>query len=386
MPVNSEFNIDPYIPCFIYQLEGKIIWASDAALKLIPALDTAVISEAWLKTIHQHPLGESFSLQIDDQLTIWVKNDQLADGNFLIVFLDFSERWQFEQDIHATSEELAEGLEQAEIYKDKFDEQSQNLIAILEKLTEANDVIIHHTERITKELEMASRLQTNMLPKEFPFSNHYKIASHYKPSQHLGGDFFDVIKISSSQMLVVIADVSGHGVSSSLITAMFKMTFQFYSSRVSSPAELFIRLNADLNENIDGNFVTSFCCLLDMDKNELTFANAGHPKMNLLSPGQSMQYLESTGMMLGLFDMFDIEERTVPFTKGDKLFLYTDGIVEAENLKNELYNSPRLDSALSKTFELMPEETCHYIFNDLVRFTQNRPFEDDVTMLCISRI
>lgn len=334
----------------------------------------------------RNPSGQPFLWKLEEMgLYLWGQYQKLDEDTFLVFFIDFKQRFQYEQDIQETSDELANSLVVAEQYKDKFDEQSEKLITILDKLMGANEVIIQHNDRITKELEMASRLQVNLLPKKFPFQAHFAFASKYQPSLHLGGDFFDGVQISDHEMMIVVADVSGHGVSSSLITTMFKMVFHSNAAISKMPDALLKRINIELIDNLDGNFITLFVALIDTRKDEIIFSNAGHPPIMLLRNDGRIEFLRSNGMLLGLFEEAQFGKTSIPFCSHDTLLLYTDGIIESSNIKSEFYASPRLESILLSCLNTDVEKTCQTIYQDLIRFTQNKPFEDDISLVVIEK-
>ncbi|MBP7460230.1 MAG: serine/threonine-protein phosphatase [Candidatus Delongbacteria bacterium] len=374
------------IPTIRFDSSGTIIRVSPALARFYPALNADRLKPEHLELILKNPVDQPFLLKLEAMdLVLWSQYRKLDPKTYLLYCIDFKKRYEYEQTLQETCDELENSLIESEQYKDKFDEQSEKLIKTLDKLMDANEVIIQHNERITKELEMASKLQINLLPKKFPFQSHFSFGSKYQASLHLGGDFFDVDQISEHEMMIVIADVSGHGVSSSLITTMFKMVFHSYAAGNREPDHLLKRLNSELIENLDGNFITLWVALIDNRDDEVVFSNAGHPPILLLRQDGSLEFLRSNGMMMGLFEDAQFGSSRIAFHRGDKLLLYTDGVVESTNSKMELYSSQRLEAVFQNCLALNAEQCCQTIYQDVIRFTQNKPFEDDISILVIAK-
>jgi len=327
----------------------------------------------------------TFKIDIDSN-SLWMNYKALENNNILIAFLDFTERALYEKDLIETTDELANALEEAEVFKEKYEEQSDKLVNTLDKLLEANETIIKYSEKIDRELRMASKLQKNLLPKEFIYNDFFKFNFKYQPSSHIGGDFFDIYPINDDEFFFIIADVSGHGVSASLVTAMFKMMFMYHANKTTSVAEMFFYLNNNLCGNIDNNFITAFLMKVNLKKAEIIYSNAAHPDGLILHNDNTVEHLKSNGTMLGLFENFEYSEHSASLDKGECIFLYTDGIPEAANPQNskELFSIKRIEDIIlnnpcdCRLLDMIVESAREFIGN-------NASFDDDITLIGLHR-
>jgi len=231
---------------------------------------------------------------------------------------------------------------------------------------------------IHQELELARRMQLSILPGPFPPSNSFRVAARYLPMTSVAGDLYDFLLAGDRRTGLFIADVSGHGVPAALIASMVKMAAISQRALAAHPAQLLTGMNAALCGNTQGQFVTAAYVYLDADAQELRYAAAGHPAMLLLRNGKVSEVAEN-GLLLAVSDLEAYSEKTLPLQPGDRLLLYTDGLIEARNAKGELFGEDALSAALSTTADLMPDEAA----DRLIAAAQNwaKSQDDDLTVL-----
>jgi phosphoserine phosphatase RsbU/P len=231
---------------------------------------------------------------------------------------------------------------------------------------------------IQQELNVARRIQLSILPATFSASEHFTVAARYVPMTSVAGDFYEFIYTGSATLGLLIADVSGHGVPAALIASMVKVAIQSQRHHIANPDLLLAGVNEALCGNTQNQFVTAAYVHLDEGRSELCYAAAGHPPMLLLRKGQ-VSRIEENGLMLALFPSAIYTSTKYRLLNGDRLVLYTDGIIEAADANNEEFGHERLGSLLQTTVHLNAEETADLI-QDTVRGWSSRQ-EDDLTVL-----
>jgi len=231
---------------------------------------------------------------------------------------------------------------------------------------------------IQKELEVARRIQLSILPAEFPVSRNFRVAARYVPMTSVAGDFYDFLTASDTQAGLLIADVSGHGVPAALIASMVKLAATSQRVHAADPALLLSGMNAALCGNTQNQFVTAAYVHLDSEAGELRYSAAGHPPMLLLR-NQKTSRIEENGLMLAAFDFAAYTNTAQPLSRGDRLLLYTDGIVEAANAAGDFFGTEALMAEMQKTARLSPGEAADAIVASIRRWSATQ--DDDWTVL-----
>jgi sigma-B regulation protein RsbU (phosphoserine phosphatase) len=231
---------------------------------------------------------------------------------------------------------------------------------------------------IQSELELARRMQLSILPSAFPASTAFHVAARYIPMTSVAGDLYDFLVVGDRQAGLLIADVSGHGIPAALIASMVKMAAISQRSLAAHPAQLLTGMNAALCGNTQGQFVTAAYVYLDADEKQLRYAAAGHPAMLLLRNG-SVSEVAKNGLLLAASGLEIYSEKTLPLQPGDRLLLYTDGLVEARNAKGELFGEDALSEALRAAATLTPDEAADHLIAAAQQWAKSQ--EDDLTVL-----
>lgn len=231
---------------------------------------------------------------------------------------------------------------------------------------------------LQKELEVAKRIQLSILPAAFPPSAHFQVAARYVPMTSVAGDFYDFFVPQDGKAGLLIADVSGHGVPAALIASMVKVAATSQREHAAHPAKLLAGMNATLCGNTQGQFVTAAYVHLDAHNEELRYAAAGHLPMLLVRNGQVIA-IEENGLVLALFDHADYSAMSQRLEIGDRLLLYTDGIVEAEDASQEQFGHARLCELLLQSMNHSPAETADLILDHVEQWSVSQ--DDDRTLL-----
>jgi sigma-B regulation protein RsbU (phosphoserine phosphatase) len=236
----------------------------------------------------------------------------------------------------------------------------------------------HQFSEIQKELEIARRIQTSILPQAYPESDHFTVAARYVPMASVAGDFYDFLITNPQQAGLLIADVSGHGVPAALIASMVKLAATSQRANAADPATLLSGMNMVLHGNTQEQFVTAAYVYLDAVSSTLRYSAAAHPPMLLLRAGNVVELTEN-GLMLAAFSFATYSTAEYPLEPGDRLVLYTDGLLEAANATGEEFGPLRLSALLKDGARLNPEAAADHIVSSLQTWSKSQ--NDDLTVL-----
>lgn len=231
---------------------------------------------------------------------------------------------------------------------------------------------------IRKELEIAQRIQSSILPLSFPTSKSFHVVARYYPMSAVAGDFYDFILGSDHEAGLFIADVSGHGVPAALIASMVKLAATTHRADAANPSCLLHGMNAILCGNTHSQFVTAAYVYLNAATQELRYSAAAHPPMLLLRNGEIVEICEN-GLMLAAFSFATYTTVSHPIRSGDRIVLYTDGLLEAADIRQEEFGSQRLHSLVRKTANLPQAEAADYIISSIQHWSAAQ--NDDLTLL-----
>lgn len=283
----------------------------------------------------------------------------------------------------------------ARLSRNQFEEAARNnrklygeLLNVAYKKTTS---LVREQARLHSELEIAARIQTGLLRRDFrELEEHMglRVWASMEPAKEVGGDFYDIFPAAPGKACIVIADVSGKGVPAALFMAMAKTHIKNYASLDMPLEELAFRVNNQLCEdNPEEMFVTAFIGMLELEQGLLTFVNAGHNHPYIsLGAGSFHQAACHSDFVLGLWENMNYREQKLELGKEGKIFLYTDGVTEAEDPREELFGEPRLKAVLDLcTPDEDPEGIIRRVSKAVKTFSVERGAvqTDDITMLCV---
>lgn len=238
-------------------------------------------------------------------------------------------------------------------------------------------------EKIQSELQVAHNIQMSMIPKIFPAFPERKdldMAAMLVPAKEVGGDLYDFF-IREERLYFCVGDVSGKGVPASLVMAVTRSLFRSLAGRETSPTQIVSQMNTSMSDMNESNmFVTFFCGVLDMKTGHLEYCNAGHNAPLIFTDKIDMVPVMAN-LPLGIMKEFDFQQQSIDLHHDDALFLYTDGVTEAENINHELFGDERLEEVMHT--RRTAQEHLEAVRDAITAFVGEAPQSDDITLLFI---
>ncbi len=265
-----------------------------------------------------------------------------------------------------------------------IDQMEEKIQDYVDHITE----ITAERERMGAELSLATRIQEDMLPNEFPAypdRKEFDIYASMTPAKEVGGDFYDFFLIDDTHLGVVIADVSGKGIPAALFMMVSKIMIKNQAMTGAGPAKILETVNDQIcANNREEMFVTVWLGILDTETGILTASNAGHEYPMVMADGTGFEILKDRhGFVIGGMPGLKYTEYEIRMEKDSKVFVYTDGLAEAQNAENEFYSAERAVEGLNICRHGNPEFIVKWMARSVDRFVAEAPQFDDLTMLCL---
>lgn len=234
-----------------------------------------------------------------------------------------------------------------------------------------------------QESEYALDIQRGLLPREVPQVPGFTIAGAWQPARTVGGDYYDVFKLSENELALVVADVSGKGMPAALMMSNLQATAKAYATSDSSPKGLCDKVNRAICNSITSEkFITFFYAVLDAEGHRLTYTNAGHNPPLMARQDGSCLRLETGGAVLGIFRDADYEQASVELWPGDRLVMFTDGITEAADSNGQEFGEERLMALLREQPAATAADLRDAIMQEVTEFCRG-DFADDATLVTL---
>ena len=242
-------------------------------------------------------------------------------------------------------------------------------------------------ERLEEEIRLAREIQERLLPRSLPCFPGLQMAAIALPSREVAGDYYDVLKLSSEQLLVAIADVTGKGVPAALLMANLQASLRALVTCQHDLRAATAKINEIMCENTDSSHFITFCWGIFERKDSLfRYVNAGHNPPYFIKADGRVKQLQKGGLLLGVLPGVSYEEGHEPFHVQDVLVLYTDGVTEAMNEAGEEYGEERFLKVLLQHRQETAEDILHAVIKDVRRFTGEAPLSDDLTLVVLKRV
>lgn len=241
--------------------------------------------------------------------------------------------------------------------------------------------------RLERDLENARHIQQSLLPKSIPEINRLELSGVTIPAQHVGGDYYDFIKLSDTKLFIVVGDVSGKGLSAALYISKLQTMIRMYCSEERSPKEILVEINKRLFAEMERNyFITVSLALIDSSEGKVRFCRAGHPHALLINDGKC-EKIKPVGIGLGLNkgEVFDasLEETEITLEPGSLLAVYSDGISEAMNSKQQEFGEENIITILKQNAESSLETIQTKILDGVTDFCNGEEQHDDITLVLV---
>ena len=239
---------------------------------------------------------------------------------------------------------------------------------------------------VQRELDTARRIQTSLLPRQLPRLSNLDVAVRFVPMTAVAGDFYDFVDLGPSRLGILVADVSGHGIPAALVASMVKVAFSAQEGHADDPARVLAAMNQILCRHLEGAYVTAVYAVVDTERQTLIVANAGHPPALIHRRGETSVVAHDDGMMLGLFPDAKYTNTVVAaFCPGDRLLLYSDGVLEARDRAGHFFDGDRTARWLSDIDHASAEQFAQAALTELTQWAGSR-FEDDVTFVITQHV
>lgn len=270
------------------------------------------------------------------------------------------------------------------------------------KLKQLNQELLDKQKRLDEDLMAAAEIQQSLLPQKIDSAENLEVSWEFEPCEHMGGDIFNMFRLDDDHWGIYMLDVSGHGVQAAMVTVSVSQFLQPNSghllnrksersataNKVRSPAEVLVALEAEFPFERFNNFFTIAYLIVNTRTGELSYSNAGHPHSVVLRNSGTLELLQKGGPAIGIGDLHLLstkdnrfEEGLVQMNPGDKLFVYTDGIVEYENLEGEFYGTDRFYAALKASQRQSVRDIVKHCIKSLMEFGNHAKPQDDITLL-----
>ncbi len=243
---------------------------------------------------------------------------------------------------------------------------------------------IKEDERLQRDMEIASRIQMSLLPRYPPQIKGTELVGRCVPAKDVGGDYYDFFTTVNEELGILIADVSGHSVGSALLMAVTRSALRFESLRQESAAAVLAETNRAVYHDLSNAelFITVFYACFNTDSRVLIWANGGHnlPFVWRSSTKECIP-LDADGMLIGVLDDVEYEERRMQLLPGDVMVLYTDGVTEAKNLAGEMFGERRLQDLIKQNCQRPAREILDTIYNAVYEHSMGVTQYDDITAI-----
>lgn len=250
---------------------------------------------------------------------------------------------------------------------------------------------------IQEELESAKNIQLSLIPQVYPKSPNWDVLGHYTPMDKVGGDFYDIFSKGKHELGIFLSDVSGHGLSTALLSSMVKVAFSQQIQKMAEPAKLLSDLNQILTGKCGKEFITACYIYFNWQTMKYRFSHAGHHAIiHYSQSNREFFYRRTKGRILGVWEGIDFQEEEYSFQKGDLFFIYSDGILEVGNERDEFPNEIYLEEIIQsswhewKSYQANSTSLPKLIESGILSYIQNwrgiQGFEDDISFVIVQAI
>jgi len=280
-----------------------------------------------------------------------------------------------------------------DLESDQLAAYTEDDLAVLQLLTSQVAIIIEKVwlteqvvekKRIQAQLEVARRVQLELLPEDDPVINNFDVSSYVFPAEEVSGDYYDWVRIFDDQIGIVVADAVGKGVPAALLMSFLRASLRAGIQVGYAPHVAFSKVSDLLyNSTHDNQFITAVYGILDSTNKTFVYSNAGHNPPLLMKPDGEHKFVEYGDVPLGMFEGTHYHQHFIRFEPGQVMVVYTDGITEATNPTGEEYGNDRLATSVLSGIGLSAKKMIDHIRKDVADFTERKFLDDDGTLFII---
>ena len=268
----------------------------------------------------------------------------------------------------------------------ELEETNEALQQAYQELKAAQAALVEK-KRLERELEIAAEVQRSLLPGTLPQYDDYGFAAYLRPARRVGGDFYDVIALDDAHVGLLLADVVDKSVHAALFMAVSRTLFRTASRYSLSPATVAEEVHQGMLDISDAEmFVTAFYGVLHLPSGRLRYVVAGQERPFLVRPGAQISQLIGAGRFLGMLPDLSLREYELDLQPGDRLLLFSDGVTDAEDSREEPFGYRRLQETFIQTRELAPAGQVARVAHEVERWRDGVPPVDDLTLLLAARL
>ncbi len=251
-----------------------------------------------------------------------------------------------------------------------------------QKVRDRTKKILEQKEYLEEQVSIAERLQKTLLPASPPVIDKLAIGFSYKPVIGIGGDFLEFRTRGEAGLGIFICDVSGHGMVGALIASMVKMSLNQWDESLENPAKTLASIHDSLKGKLGHNFITACACYIDLATGTVKLASAGHPPLIIIRENGELERIKPRGRVITDIFASTFDESEFLIMPGDKVVLYTDGIIEARNTAGDLFEERRFEDFLRVSGKLTPQNLCDEVILKVNEFILGSPgLDDDITII-----
>ena len=241
----------------------------------------------------------------------------------------------------------------------------------------------HRLLAVESELEIAHKIQIEILPRGVPSTRELRMSATYRPMTAVAGDFYEFVPVDDARVGILVADVAGHGVPAALIASMIKVAMQAVTSCAHDPGAVLMGLNRVLSTQRPSQLISAAYLWLDTENRTARYSAAGHPPLLRWTHGQ-LDRIESNGFLLGMVPECVYPVATMDIHSGERFLLYTDGVIEVENGRGEFFGDSKLEDVVRDNQTRSPGELSEELLSQIDRWRSgSAPQQDDITLVVI---
>lgn len=254
-------------------------------------------------------------------------------------------------------------------------------LSSVEKLRISESQLKGFQDRMLNELELANETQSNLVTTDWPKTKGLRLHSFFRSFGQVGGDAISYLEREDGKLALFFADVSGHGIASAMVSAMAVLAFKIHGNQ-NEPSHCLKSIHTDLQTLVPGNHISACVLFVDTDTKEIRYSIAGHPPLIRIEKDTDPKFMEGMGTLIVSYLKPNLKDFSITPNSGDRILLYSDGILEVFNEAGEIYGDEHLLSSIKNHSDKKGEDFLNALYEDSMSFSAKR-ISDDMSMLLL---